>query len=492
MTFATLRALHAVIGDAISDIESTYGAHELDFPSLDVPYYANTSLITMDQQRAEELRGDPVVFGAANTIVAACGQLAAAVHKPFFSLVEGAQGGNLIACLQFLENTHTVEILREAGPQGLHVKDLAARITDVRRGANPNVRDIDHTKISHVLRLLATYHWLQEVRPDVFANNRLSSFIDSGKSTAQIKSSPGTKYDETDGVAAFTATSGDEVMKIHSVLADWLLTDGCSGEKNYTSPFNLAFKTDLKYYEWLEEPGNEARLTRFGHSMNGTRYWELAENIIHGFPWHELPQDSVVVDIGGGIGSVSVILAEAYPHLRFVVEDREPVVAIARQHADLFSSGRLSYHTQDFFAPRGSFEVPGVGTVSQPTVFLLRAVAHNWPDEYVVQILQHLRTAAGEHPKLLIVDNLLALACVDEDESADVRSLVPEGSPLLPNLGRASTNAYILDVSMMGLFSAKERTYREMDALTQNAGWKIERVKRAVGSLWAYTTVAPV
>ncbi|TBU26516.1 O-methyltransferase [Dichomitus squalens] len=470
MTFATLRASHAVIGGAISDIESTFGAHELDSPSLDVPYYANTSLITTDQQRAEELRGDPEVFGATNTIVAACGQLAAAVHKPFFSLVEGAQGGNLIACLQFLENTHTVEILREAGPQGLHVKDLAARITDVRRGANPNVKDIDHSKIGHVLRLLATYHWLQEVRPDV----------------------PGTKYDETDGVAAFTATSGDEVMKIHSVLADWLLKDGCSGEKNYTSPFNLAFKTDLKFYEWLEEPGNEARLTRFGHSMNGTRYWELAENIIHGFPWHELPQDSVVVDIGGGIGSVSVILAEAYPHLRFVVEDREPVVAIARQHADLFSSGRLSYHTQDFFAPRGSFEVPGVGTVSQPTVFLLRAVAHNWPDEYVVQILQHLRTAAGEHPKLLIVDNLLALACVDEDESADVRSLVPEGSPLLPNLGRASTNAYILDVSMMGLFSAKERTYREMDALTQNAGWKIERVKRAVGSLWAYTTVAPV
>ena len=41
----------------------------------------------------------------------------------------------------------------------------------------------------HVLRLLATYHWLREVRPDVFANNRLSSFIDSGKSTEQIKAS---------------------------------------------------------------------------------------------------------------------------------------------------------------------------------------------------------------------------------------------------------------------------------------------------------------
>ena len=49
-----------------------------------------------------------------------------------------------------------------------------------------------------------------------------------------------------------------------------------------------------------------------------------------------------------------------------------------------------------------------------------------------------------------------------------------------------------MNVQMMATFKAKERTYREMDALTQSAGWKISRVKRAVGSLWAYVTAEPV
>ncbi|KAL1941917.1 hypothetical protein VTO73DRAFT_6447 [Trametes versicolor] len=481
MTFADLRALHAVIGEAIDNIEKVYKSQSppLEYPSLDVPYYSSQQH-SPDVEHAEALKLDAAVFSCR----------VRSAHR------DGTQTVLPPGRDYERQQVHIPEILRDAGPEGLSTKDVAAKVAEL-RAVTPGAMDveIDPSKIGHILRVLATHHWVREVTPDVFANNRLTSFIDSGKTVEQIKAAPRKKYDETDGVAAFVGQAGEEVFRLMSHFSQWLLDGGLATNATNGLPLALAYNTPLKYYEWLEEPGNEWRLTRFGHAMNGTRYWELKENVVHGFPWNELPKDSVVVDIGGGIGSVSVVLAQAYPHLKFVVEDRAPVVAIARE---LFDSGRVTFHAQDFFEEHKPFEVPGVGTVSQPAVFLARAVAHNWPDKDVQVLLSILRRAAGPHTKLLLVDNLLPYACVDDkadigsSSQGAVRSLVPEGSPLLPNLGRASANGYILDISKLGLFDAKERTYREMDALTQSAGWKITDVKRAVGSLWAYTTAAPV
>lgn len=97
MTITALRALHAVIGSAIDEIEEVYQSQSsniglsLDYPSLDVPFYS-TRTNTPEVEKSEELRTEPTVFGAANKIVAACGQITATVHKPFFSLVECVNG----------------------------------------------------------------------------------------------------------------------------------------------------------------------------------------------------------------------------------------------------------------------------------------------------------------------------------------------------------------------------------------------------------------
>ena len=45
---------------------------------------------------------------------------------------------------------------------------------------------------------------------------------------------------------------------------------------------------------------------------------------------------------------------------------------------------------------------------------------------------------------------------------------------------------------MMGMFGAKERTVDEMKQLMLSAGWKVTEIRRASGSVWAYTTAVPI
>ena len=89
-----------------------------------------------------------------------------------------------------------------------------------------------------------------------------------------------------------------------------------------------------------------------------------------------LPQDALVIDVGGGVGPLSVKLALAHTHLRFLVQDRAQAVALAPavwgdKHKGIFDSNRVSFQAQDFFDPQPS---------QNTSVFLLSRVLRNWSD----------------------------------------------------------------------------------------------------------------
>lgn len=44
------------------------------------------------------------------------------------------------------------------------------------------------------------------------------------------------------------------------------------------------------------------------------------------FDWSGLPEGSKIVDVGGGIGTVSKLLADSQKHLNIIVQDRPAVV----------------------------------------------------------------------------------------------------------------------------------------------------------------------
>ncbi|PPQ90602.1 hypothetical protein CVT25_007547 [Psilocybe cyanescens] len=94
-------------------------APTIDFPSLDAPCNS-TSL-------AEALTSHPTVLAATCRIVAAAGQLSATVQTPFLTLCDATMGYHLPSCMRLLEASHVVEILREAGPDGLHVDSISEK-----------------------------------------------------------------------------------------------------------------------------------------------------------------------------------------------------------------------------------------------------------------------------------------------------------------------------------------------------------------------------
>ncbi|KAF8634693.1 hypothetical protein AX15_000751 [Amanita polypyramis BW_CC] len=633
MTFAALRALHAIIGDAIDDIEHVYAhasserarilpcthlspagppkigdrggyqntifplmessayaspppsphviapdgyglpdahvrasylahdPHMLDFPSLDAPYDPNSP--------SELLSADPIVVRATNHIIAAAGQLTATVQAPFLSICDASMAYHLPSCIRLFEASHTVEILREAGIDGLHVSFISRQ------------NRVEETKLAHALRLLATHHIVREVAPDVFALNRISSLIDSGKSLEELRNleqmgRPELKYRDTNGIAAFTGMCTDEIHKSSAYLTEaYLLSPskhGREAREPTSAPFCFAFNTlenKVGFFNWLEgeantvtkgktksdlsrllgssiesqcgpgevvrpalgltngtkrhmactssgrtssyrptdsipdENPNRFRLERFGKAMTGTGSWEAPGAIFNGFDWHSLPKNSTIVDVGGGIGSTSMLLASAFSEgdgnlgLKFIVQDRPVVVDMGEkawktQCPKLLENGVVKFQVHDFFTPQ---------PVRNAAIFLLRVVLHDWPDDFARQILLQLRYAASENTKLLIADFVLPLAChetlgSDNHTESEVENIEgaknsPVPFPLLANLGKASTMVYWMDLTMQVAFNAQERTLKEIATLARSAGWTVIRVTKAEGSHFGHITALP-
>ncbi|EPQ51450.1 O-methyltransferase, partial [Gloeophyllum trabeum ATCC 11539] len=448
----------------------------VDFPSLSEPYDP--------QSPSEKLTAHPDVASAVKKIVAACGQIGVMVQVPFLTLCDASMGYHLPSCLRFFEASHTVEILRDAGRKGMHVEDIAAKI------------GCDVGKLSHILRLLATHHLLTEVTADTFAINRVSSAMDTGKSWQDILANPEKKYEGTKGVAAFVAIPSLTSLSLNFALGSPAPAPPPSVHLSNLpthSPFNTAFRTEKEFFAWLEEKGNEGRMRRFGCAMTGSG----GLNSTSAFPWHTLPEGALVVDVGGGIGSTSLLLARKFEGLRFMVQDRVGVVKMGeeawRERApELLDGGRVTFMAHDFFRPQPALQ-------ASPAVFLLRVIMHDWPDEYARKILLNLRRVAVDSDgvgrrktRLVVADHVLPLACEDlreqgaeEDEGGLVERRLPSWrAPLLSNLGKASANAYWMDLTMRCMFNSQERTLREMITLLESAGWKAQKMSRAEGSLF--------
>ncbi|EIM80621.1 S-adenosyl-L-methionine-dependent methyltransferase [Stereum hirsutum FP-91666 SS1] len=460
MSTSTLTSLAQLITSAVSTIEQSCTSRNIPLPSLDEPFCAKTEALRLS---------DPQVMAAASHIAAAASQLAAIVMPSTSTVVTSATLFHIPSALRAAVETNTAEILREAGPRGLHINEIAAKSK-----TSPQ-------KLGRVLRLLATEHIFKEVSPDVFANNRISSVLDTGKAVDEILAAPQDKFVHTSGITALVNHFTDDIFKSSSCLTDMLLDPKLANSDEPTqTPFNLAFQTSLGIFPWFELPENAQRLQRFGLGMEGGKAMFNPKAVLQGFDWDALPSGSLVVDVGGGIGSQSLIVAESHPHLNFVVQDQTAMMkgATAFWEANLpgaIESGRVRFQDHNFFTPQ---------PIHDASIYFMRMITHDWADSYCITILSHLRAAAGAHSRLIIVDAIVQYACEDTTVAKDIPGgLEEEGrkapEPLLPNWGHAALFRYLCDIQMMAVLNGMERTVSQFVNILSASGWRLERVCRS-------------
>ncbi|KAK6991803.1 O-methyltransferase [Favolaschia claudopus] len=466
---SSLRQLSDIISQAVTAIEAEYAKASTPLPSLDAP---------LDPTNPAEAVGmQPSVMASSALIIAAAAQISATVNNPALAIINDSLLYHLSSCLRAAAALNVVEILREAGQDGLHVKDIAQKART------------DPDKLSRVLRLLATHHVFRELTPDVFANNRISSVIDKGKSSEVLFEKPAEKFIGTSGLGAYLEHITDEGFKSSAYMTDALLDPATAFSQEPTAtPFCRAFSTTAPIFAWLENPENKDRLVRFGVGQAGSTKLESPESILLGFKWDQLPKDSVLVDVGGGVGSTSLLIAKATPGLRIINQDRAPVVEQAKEYwnehlRSHVQSGMVQFQVHDFFAPQ---------PVKNADVFLLRQIIHDWPDEAAVRILTQLRAASTHDTKLVIVDQIIPYA-TESPLTNSIPGLARPAppAPLLRNMGVAMAVPYWADIHMYALLNGRERTMGTLVAICEKAGWKIVQVYHLPGSLFSETIAVP-
>ena len=117
------------------------------------------------------------------------------------------------------------------------------------------------------------------------------------------------------------------------------------------------------------------------------------DSVLRGFPWKDLPEGALVVDLGGAEGETSLHLSAALPHLEFVSQDRASVVGDGKAIGP-----RVRLMAHDFLKTQ----------TTRADVYLFRWIMHNWPGEYCVMILRNLIPMLQEEAYVLINDMIIS------------------------------------------------------------------------------------
>src|SRR5947209_11222098 len=260
------------------------------------------------------------------------------------------------------------------------------------RGADPDV-------LYRVLRALASDGIFEETAPGVFGNTAVSEVL------------------ARDGWDDFAHLFGGVWMQAVAAL-------DASGEPSFPRVHGSGF------WAWLG--GHPDERAAFDRAM--AQGWQGRLDRLETVDWRG---DELVVDVGGGNGSLLFALLERHPGMHGIVFDLPETVR-----------DEQAFGERCRFADGSFFE-----SVPHGDAHLLSTILHDWDDDSAQRILETVRAAAGE--RLVVLDAVI-------------------------EPGNASGGGKWLDLLMLVIAGGRERTAEQWQALLGDSGWRATRFGQGV------------
>ncbi|TAQ84328.1 hypothetical protein B7494_g7334 [Chlorociboria aeruginascens] len=206
----------------------------------------------------------------------------------------------------------------------------------------------------------------------------------------------------------------------------------------YDGPFQAFYHTKLHCFDWIATNPKQQHafnvvmgISRSGHGQKWFEYFPVSSKL-----QVKSPSDTLLVDIGGGIGHDLIAFQKYHPGVRGKLVVQE-IPVVVDSITDLPTD--ISAMKHNFFSCQ---------PIKEAKAYYLANVLHDWPDKQSLVILGHIKDAMSKDSILLVNENVL------------------------PELGVTLFSAST-DFVMMSIFSALERTEKQYKKLFAEAGLEL-------------------